>query len=109
MKSVLSDGNGAIASPPTVRVLVSPDLRLPGHTFHIHPEDRIIAKRVMVTSEEERPVAVTSLNWIQKSAAVAHLVVSFLHHHVEYVVQYFSQNHLLTLSLESLTEGLGTY
>ena len=109
MKSVLSDGNGAIVSPPTVRASVSPDLRLPGHTFHIHPEDRIIAKRVVVSSEEERPVTVTSLNWIQKSAAVAHLVVSFLHHHVEYVAQYFSQNQPLTLSLGLLMEGLGTY
>ena len=34
-------------------------------------------------------MTVTSLNWIQKSAAAAHLVVSFLHHHVECVAQCF--------------------
>ena len=85
MKSGSSDGNGAIVSLPTVRTLVSPDSRPQGHTFDIHPEDRIIAKRVAVSSEEERPVTVTSLNWIKKSATVAYLVVSFLHHHVEYV------------------------
>lgn len=37
-----------------------------------------------VSSEEERPVTVTSLNWIKKSNGAANLVVSFLHHHVEY-------------------------
>ena len=58
---------------------------LQGHTFYARPEDRIIAKRVVVSSEEERPVIVTSLNWIKKSSTVAHLVVAFLHHHVEYV------------------------
>ena len=56
-----------------------------GHTFRANPGDRIIAKRVSVLSEEERPVEVTSLNWIKKSGSVAHLVVSFLHHHVERV------------------------
>ena len=59
---------------------------LQGHTFYARPEDRIVAKRVVVSSEEERPVTVTSLNWIKKSNTVAHLVVAFLHHHVEYVV-----------------------
>ena len=54
-------------------------------------------------------MTVTSLNWIQKSSAVAHLVVSFLHHHVEYVTRYFSQNKPLTFSLGSLTGGPGTY
>lgn len=54
-----------------------------GHTFHVNPADRITAKRVSVSSEEERRVEVTSLNWMKKSNGVAHLVVSFLHHHVE--------------------------
>jgi hypothetical protein len=57
-----------------------------GRTFHTTPCDRIVAKRVAVSSEEERPVTVTSLNWIRKSNSVAHLVVSFLYHHVECVV-----------------------
>lgn len=56
-----------------------------GHTFHASPTDRIIAKRVSVSSEEEQTVEVTSLNWMKKSSSVAHLVVSFLHHHVEWV------------------------
>lgn len=59
------------------------DSKSQGHTFHVRPEDRIIAKRVVVSSEEDQPVEVTSLNWIKRSSAVAHLVVSFLHHHVE--------------------------
>lgn len=37
-------------------------------------------------SEEERPVTVTSLSWIKKSNGVAHLVVSFLYHRVEYAM-----------------------
>src|ERR1700749_3290517 len=56
-----------------------------GHTFYTSPGARIIAKRVAVSSEEERTVTVTSLNWIRRSSSVAHLLVSFLHHHVEYV------------------------
>ena len=61
-----------------------------GHTFYMNPQDRIIAKRVAVSSEEERPVTVTSLNWIKKSTSAAHLVVSFLHHHVEYFLPLIS-------------------
>ena len=60
-----------------------------GQTFHVRPEDRIIAKRVVVSSEEDQPVDVTSLSWIKRSSTVAHLVVSFLHHHVKYVVECF--------------------
>ena len=63
-----------------------PDGLFLGHTFHTSPRDRIVAKRVTVSSEEERPVTVTSLNWIKKSNCMAHLVVSFLYHHVEYVM-----------------------
>ena len=70
---------------------------LQGHTFYARPEDRIVAKRVVVSSEEERPVTVTSLNWIKKSSTVAHLVVAFLHHHVEYVqhAPHLSHNQLI--------------
>lgn len=38
----------------------------------------------MLPSELQYPVQVTSLNWVRKSTGVAHLLVSFLHHHVEY-------------------------
>jgi hypothetical protein len=51
----------------------------------MNPDDRIVAKRVIAPSEEERSVVVTSLNWIKKSSNAAHLLVSFLHHHVECV------------------------
>ena len=65
---------------------------LRGNTFYARPEDRIIAKRVAVSSEGERPVVVTSLNWIKKSSTVAHLLVAFLHHYVEYVKPHLSLN-----------------
>lgn len=74
----------------TVKRTNVPDPRFSGHTFHSSPRDRIVAKRVAVSSEEERPVTVTSLNWIKKSNSVAHLVVSFLYHHVEYVASHLS-------------------
>lgn len=63
--------------------------RFPGHIFHSDPADRIIAKKVSVSSEEEQEVEVTSLNWMNKSNNAAHLVVSFLHHHVEYAILVF--------------------
>lgn len=69
-----------------VKYMSVPNLRSLGHAFHTSPRDRIVAKRVTVSSEEERSVTVTSLNWVKKSNSVAHLVVSFLYHHVEYVV-----------------------
>lgn len=69
----------------TVNRTIPSESRFQGHTFHTSPTDRIVAKRVVVSSEEERAVTVTSLNWITKSSNVAHLLVSFLHHHVEYV------------------------
>jgi hypothetical protein len=64
---------------------ISSESRSRGDSFYTSPGDRIVAKRVVVSSEEERAVTVTSLNWIKKSSNVAHLLVSFLHHHVEYV------------------------
>ena len=88
MKLAFSGGNEATVSSQ-VRSHDLPHLRLQGYTFHA--QDRIVAKRVVVSSEEEQPVMVTSLNWIKKSATVAHLVVSFLYHHVEYVDADFPQ------------------
>jgi len=44
------------------------------------PEDRIIAKKTSVASEEEKPVCVSSLSWIRGGA---HLLVSFFDHHAE--------------------------
>jgi len=68
-----------------VNCKISSESRFQGHTFYTSPGDRIVAKRVVLSSEEERAVTVTSLNWIKKSSNVAHLLVAFLHHHVECV------------------------
>jgi len=46
------------------------------------PEDRIIAKKISVISEEEKPVSVASLAWIRGGI---HLLVSFINHHAECV------------------------
>ena len=48
----------------------------------MNSEDRIIAKKTSVISEEEKPVCVASLAWIRGGA---HLLVSFYNHHAEYV------------------------
>lgn len=60
-----------------------PNSQFTGPAFRTSPRDRIVAKRAAVSSEEERQITVTSLNWLKKSNSVAHLVVAFLHHHVE--------------------------
>jgi len=54
-----------------------------GCTFSADEGDRIVAKKTILSSELQNPVQVTSLNWVRKSTGVAHLLVSFLHHHVE--------------------------
>jgi hypothetical protein len=48
----------------------------------MNPEDRILAKKTSVISEEEKPVRVASLAWIRGGT---HLLVSFFNHHAEYV------------------------
>jgi hypothetical protein len=48
----------------------------------MNPEDRILAKKIFVISEEEKPVCVASLAWIRDGT---HLLVSFFNHHAEYV------------------------
>lgn len=78
-----SNGNPALVS---VLVMEQPpilcSLTATGSSFRMTPEDRILAKKTSITSEEEKPVCVTSLAWIRGGT---HLLVSFLNHHAEYV------------------------
>ena len=96
----------------SMKAIAPSDSRSQGQTFHMRPEDRIVAKKVVVSSEEDQPVEVTSLNWIKRSSTVAHLVVSFLHHHVEYVVECFltrQTSHLPVRIIDPETKSVLTH
>lgn len=61
----------------------------------------------MLPSELQYPVQVTSLNWIRKSTGVAHLLVSFLHHHVEYgrLISHNIRNAVIELFRGRIVDG----
>lgn len=84
MRSHSSNGNRTRVSVFVDKRRNSPHFYIerPGSSFRMSAEDRILAKRTSVTSEEEKPVCVVSLAWIRGGT---HLLVSFLNHHAQYV------------------------
>jgi hypothetical protein len=82
MKSTSLNGSGMTVS--VMDVFLRPTgSRQTAHTFSAEESDHIVAKKTLLSSEQQNPVQVTSLNWVRRSNSVAHLLVSFLNHHVE--------------------------